>query len=43
VGAKYENVRTPSRSSEPVSRKTRMAAARFWNHVPLAERALPAK
>jgi hypothetical protein len=43
VGAKYENVRTPSSSSDPVRRKTRIAAARFWNHVPLADSAFPAK
>jgi hypothetical protein len=43
VGAKYEKVRTPSSSSDPVRRKTRIAAARFWNYVPLAESALPAK
>jgi len=43
MGANWENVRTPSRSSDPVSRKTRIAAARFWNQVPLADRALPKK
>jgi hypothetical protein len=43
MGANCVNVRTPSRSSEPVSRKTRIAAARFWNQVPLADRAFPKK
>jgi hypothetical protein len=43
IGANCAKLRTPSRSAECVSRKTRMAPARFWNHVPLAERALPTK
>jgi hypothetical protein len=43
VGANWAKLRTPRRSSEPVSRKTRIAPARFWNHVPLADSALPTK
>jgi hypothetical protein len=38
-----EKLSTPSRSSECVCRKMSSAAARFWNHVPLAESALPRK
>jgi hypothetical protein len=38
-----QKLRTPSRKAECVSRKTSSDAARFWNHVPLAELALPAK
>lgn len=34
---------TPSRSSDPVSRKMRIPAASVWNQVPLAERAFPTK
>jgi hypothetical protein len=36
-------LRTPSRKAECVSRKIRIDAARFWNQVPLADAALPAK
>jgi hypothetical protein len=43
VGANWTKLSTPRRSAECVSRKTRMAAARFCNHVPLAESALPTK
>jgi hypothetical protein len=43
VGANWTKLSTPRRSAECVSRKTRIAAARFWNHVPLAESALPTK
>jgi hypothetical protein len=34
---------TPSRSAECVWRKTSRDAARFWNQVPLADAAFPAK
>jgi hypothetical protein len=34
---------TPRRNGEWVSRKTRIDAARFWNHVPLADVAFPTK
>jgi hypothetical protein len=43
IGANCAKLRTPSRRAECVSRKMRMAPARFWNHVPLAESALPTK
>ena len=43
TGANWQNASTPSRNAEWVSRKTRIEPARFWNHVPLAEAALPAK
>jgi hypothetical protein len=38
-----QKLRTPSRNAECVSRYTSSDAARFWNQVPLAELALPAK
>jgi hypothetical protein len=38
-----EKFSTPSRSAECVCRYTSREAARFWNQVPLAERALPTK
>jgi hypothetical protein len=34
---------TPSTKAECVCRYTSSEAARFWNEVPLAEKALPAK
>jgi hypothetical protein len=43
IGANCAKLRTPRRRAECVSRKMRMAPARFWNHVPLAESALPTK
>jgi hypothetical protein len=43
----WPKLRTPSRNvacaPPPARRKTRIEAARFWNHVPLADAALPAK
>jgi hypothetical protein len=43
TGTKLPKLSTPSRNGECVSRKTRIDAARFWNHVPLADAALPTK
>jgi hypothetical protein len=39
----YAKLSTPSSSAECVCRKMSSDAARFWNQVPLAESALPAK
>src|SRR3954469_25474546 len=43
TGTNWQKLRTPRRNGECVRRKTRIDAARFWNHVPLADAALPAK
>jgi len=43
IGMNCAKLRTPSSSGECVCRKISRAAARFWNHVPLAESALPTK
>jgi hypothetical protein len=43
TGTNWQKLRTPSRKAECVSRKIRIDAARFWNQVPLADAALPAK
>jgi hypothetical protein len=43
TGTNWQKLRTPSRNAECVSRKTTIDAARFWNHVPLADDALPTK
>ena len=43
TGMNVAKFRTPSRNAEPVTRYRSRDAARFWNHVPLAESALPTK
>jgi hypothetical protein len=43
TGTNWQKFRTPRRKGEWVSRKTTIDAARFWNHVPLADAALPTK
>ena len=43
TGMKLAKLSTPRRNAECVSRNTSSCAARFWNHVPLADEALPTK
>src|SRR5439155_8469088 len=43
TGTKFANCSTPSKNGEWVRSNTKSEAARFWNHVPLADAAFPTK